>query len=65
MKKLSARSSLEHPRKEAKRWLKAIVANDDSARSRFTRAYPNAPASPASATPSSHGSWNARAPIGA
>ena len=33
-------------RKEAKRWLKALRANDPDARARLTRAYPNAPALP-------------------
>ena len=33
-------------RKEAKRWLKALRANDPDARARLTRAYPNAPAPP-------------------
>jgi hypothetical protein len=33
-------------RKEAKRWLKALRANDADARARLDRAYPHAPASP-------------------
>ena len=33
-------------RTEAKRWLKALRANDPDARARFTRAYPKAPALP-------------------
>ena len=33
-------------RKEAKRWLKALRANDPDARARFERAYPKAPATP-------------------
>src|SRR4029453_5325653 len=33
-------------RKEAKRWLKALRANDPDARARLTRAYPSAPALP-------------------
>jgi len=37
---------LEHLKKEAKRWLKALRANDEQARARFTRLYPNAPAQP-------------------
>jgi ankyrin repeat protein len=43
---LSPQSSLEHLRKEAKRWLKAIRENDESARARLTRSNPGAPASP-------------------
>ena len=37
---------MENLRKEAKRWLKALRANDPDARARFTRAYPKAPALP-------------------
>src|SRR2546426_386631 len=33
-------------KKEAKRWLKAVRANDEPARARLTRAYPQAPAEP-------------------
>lgn len=44
MRELTPRSSLDHLRKEAKRWLKAIRENDESAISRLARAYPNAPA---------------------
>ena len=40
------RGSVESLRKEAKRWLKAIRDNDESARARFVRSYPNAPAAP-------------------
>jgi ankyrin repeat protein len=43
---LSAASRLENLKKEAKRWLKALRANDAGARARFTRLYPNAPAQP-------------------
>jgi ankyrin repeat protein len=45
-RQLSPQSSLEHLRKEAKRWLKAIRENDESARARLTRSSPGAPASP-------------------
>src|SRR5262245_24118599 len=37
---------MDNLRKEAKRWLKAIRANDPDARTRLDRAYPNAPATP-------------------
>jgi hypothetical protein len=37
---------MENLRKEAKRWLKALRANDPDARARLTRAYPKAPALP-------------------
>ena len=43
---------MDHPRKEgnlrkeAKRWLKSLRADDPDARARLTRAYPNAPALP-------------------
>jgi ankyrin repeat protein len=45
-RQLSPQSSLEHLRKEAKRWLKAIRENDESARARLERSYPAAPANP-------------------
>jgi hypothetical protein len=38
--------SIEHLKKQAKRWLKALRANDAAARARFERAHPNAPATP-------------------
>jgi len=37
---------MENLRKEAKRWLNALRANDPNARARLTRAYPQAPALP-------------------
>src|SRR5688572_4184591 len=37
---------MDNLRKEAKRWLKALRANNPDARARLTRAYPNAPALP-------------------
>src|SRR5690349_514751 len=37
---------MENLRKEAKRWLKALRANNPDARARLTRAYPKAPALP-------------------
>jgi ankyrin repeat protein len=45
-RQLSPQSSLDHLRKEAKRWLKAIRENDESARARLARSYPGAPADP-------------------
>lgn len=45
-RKLTAKSSLETLRKEAKRWLKAVRGADASARERLRRAYPHAPAEP-------------------
>ncbi|MBZ5727664.1 MAG: hypothetical protein LAP87_22030 [Acidobacteriia bacterium] len=39
-------STLDNLRKEAKRWLKALRANEAEARARFRRAYPHAPAEP-------------------
>ena len=38
--------SLDNLKKEAKRWLKALRANDAEARARLTRAWPEAPAEP-------------------
>lgn len=46
MKELGPKSSLEGLRKEAKRWLKALRANDDAARTRLQDAHPNAPNEP-------------------
>ena len=43
---LSPGTSVDHLRKEAKRWLKALRARDPEARDRLTRAWPEAPASP-------------------
>jgi hypothetical protein len=37
---------MDNLRKEAKRWLKTLRANDPDARARFERAYPKAPATP-------------------
>ena len=45
-RQLSPQSSLEHLRKEAKRWLKAIRENDEFARARLDRSHPGAPADP-------------------
>jgi ankyrin repeat protein len=45
-RKLTPRSSLESLRREAKRWLKALRAQDPEARARFTRIIPDAPATP-------------------
>ena len=41
---LTQKSDLENLKKEAKRWLKALHANDEQARARLLRAYPEAPA---------------------
>jgi len=45
-RKLTARSTLENLKREAKRWLKAIRENDSQARSRLQRIWPDAPPSP-------------------
>jgi len=45
-RQISSATSLEHLRKEAKRWLKALRADDADARRRLERAYPAVPASP-------------------
>src|SRR5262245_57495836 len=45
-RKLTARSSLENLRKEAKRWLSALRENDAEARERLRRAWPGAPTVP-------------------
>lgn len=42
----TSRSSLENLKKEAKRWLKALRADDPEARARFLRANPQAPETP-------------------
>jgi len=39
-RKLSSRSSVENLKTEAKRWLRALRANDLDARTRFRRAIP-------------------------
>ena len=46
-RKISPATSLETLRKEAKRWLKALRANDADARARLDNAYPGAPGKPA------------------
>lgn len=45
-RKLTPQSSLENLKREAKRWLKALRANDREARARLERVVPNAPAEP-------------------
>src|SRR5258705_8408428 len=45
-RQLTAASTLDSLKKEAKRWLKALRADDGEARARLTRTYPNAPAPP-------------------
>ena len=45
-RQLTTASTLENLKREAKRWLKALRANDDAARTRFRRANPAAPARP-------------------
>lgn len=44
---LSAQTTLETLRKEAKRWLKALRAGDEAARNRLRRVHPRAPSPPA------------------
>jgi ankyrin repeat protein len=46
VRRLTPKSSLEGLKKEAKRWLKALQANDAAARARLKRAHANAPAKP-------------------
>jgi len=46
IRKLTANSSLENLRKDAKRWLHALRANDGDARARLQAAWPGAPAQP-------------------
>ena len=43
---LTAAITLESLKKEAKRWLKALRAHDESSRARLHRAFPKAPAQP-------------------
>ncbi|MEQ4204287.1 ankyrin repeat domain-containing protein [Actinopolymorpha sp. B9G3] len=43
---LTSRSSLAGLKREAKRWLRTLRANDPDARARFVRAHPHAPAHP-------------------
>jgi len=45
-RQLTAHSSLETLRKEAKRWLKALRAQDPTARERLRRSHPGAPLQP-------------------
>jgi ankyrin repeat protein len=45
-RQLTSRSSLEALRKEAKRWLKALRAQDPKAHGRLRRSYPGAPPQP-------------------
>jgi ankyrin repeat protein len=45
-RQLSATNTIENLKKEAKRWLKALRANDREARERLERAFPHAPAEP-------------------
>src|SRR5688500_4167521 len=45
-RRLTSRSSLETLKREAKRWLQAIRANDPDARARLARSTPDAPSSP-------------------
>jgi hypothetical protein len=46
-RQLTTASTLENLKREAKRWLKALRAKDDGARTRLERAHPSAPAQPA------------------
>src|SRR5438093_1441678 len=45
-RQLTSQSSLENFKREAKRWLKALRANDAGARARLERSLPKAPAEP-------------------
>src|SRR5262245_56730837 len=45
-RKLTPQSTLENLKKEAKRWLRALRANDPDARARLERSVPDAPANP-------------------
>ncbi|HEY3129507.1 MAG TPA: hypothetical protein VGL91_08615, partial [Acidobacteriota bacterium] len=45
-RQLTASTTLENLKKEAKRWLKAVHANDAEARARLQRAHPQVPSSP-------------------
>jgi uncharacterized protein len=45
-RQLTSRSNLESLKREAKRWLKQLRANNAEARRRFDRTFPNAPAQP-------------------
>lgn len=64
-RQITPATSLENLRKQAKRWLKELHANDPDARVRFERAYPTAPQNPvlrnvqhALAREYGHKSWN-------
>jgi len=46
LRRLKPDTKLENLKKEAKRWLKALQANDEPARVRLLRAYPDAPSEP-------------------
>jgi ankyrin repeat protein len=46
VRKLTSRSSLEGLKREAKRWLNALQANDADARARFERSHPKPPPTP-------------------
>lgn len=46
-RRLSPRSSLDHLKKEGKRWLRALRDGDREARARFESAHPSPPADPA------------------
>ena len=46
MRQLTPRSTLQNLKTEAKRWLKALRAQDPKARARLERAWPDAPAQP-------------------
>ncbi len=43
---ISARTTLDNVKREARRWLNALLTNEDAARARFARALPDAPAQP-------------------
>ncbi|HYN81672.1 MAG TPA: ankyrin repeat domain-containing protein [Gemmatimonadaceae bacterium] len=45
-RQLTSRSTLENLKREAKRWLKELHANNAEARSRFDQAFPSAPTEP-------------------
>jgi hypothetical protein len=45
-RRITPQTTLENLKKEAKRWLKQLRANDAEARARFDSAYPGAPADP-------------------
>ncbi|BBK43408.1 hypothetical protein STVA_34280 [Allostella vacuolata] len=45
-RRLTAKTTLDSLKKQAKRWLKAVRAGDAAARDRLVRAYPAAPAEP-------------------